>query len=70
MTTAASFTTDGAYRWAERFGGAEYDVGGAIAVATSCRVVVVGNYQGTLDIGGNPLVGAGSDNTFVAEFVR
>ncbi len=66
----ASFAADGSYRWAKGFGNAEDELGTAIAVDPSCHVVIVGEFEGTLDIGGNPVGSTGSDGAFVAQFER
>ncbi|MBI5514994.1 MAG: SBBP repeat-containing protein [Deltaproteobacteria bacterium] len=56
----------GAHRWSRRFGDAEQQVGTSIALDRSGNVVIAGNFQGTVDFGGRPLVCAGGDDIFVA----
>ncbi len=65
----ASFDTNGNYRWAESFGNPQLQTGVGIAVDSSCHVVIVGQYQGTFDFGGNPIADAGAGvDTYVAKF--
>ena len=66
----ASFDPSGNYRWANRFGNQQDQAGSGVAVDTSCHVVIVGDFQGTVDFGGNPLVSTGGSDTFVATFDR
>jgi hypothetical protein len=51
------------------FGGPLADAGLAVATDAQGDVVVVGRFQGTIDLGGGPLASAGSDDLFVAKYL-
>ena len=64
----AKYDASGAHQWSQGFGSPGFDEGDAVAVDGSGNVVVTGNYQGTMDFGGGPLVSAGSNDIFLAKF--
>jgi hypothetical protein len=58
----------GATRWSHRVGGSQGDVGRAIAADSQGNVFVVGTFEGTAEVGGVPMTGAGMLDVFVAKF--
>ncbi|APR88264.1 Hypothetical protein A7982_13613 [Minicystis rosea] len=64
----AKLDTAGAGVWARRFGDASAQSVAAIAVTSTGNIVIAGQFQGTVDFGGGPLVSAGSADIFVAEY--
>lgn len=59
----------GAHVWSKRFGDAASQSGQGLAVdRTSGAVAIAGTFQGTLDLGGGPLVCAGAEDAFLAVF--
>jgi hypothetical protein len=59
----------GVAQWAKSFVGGTNDGETSRAVAVSAgKVAIVGDYQGTINLGGGPLVAVGGIDTFVAEF--
>lgn len=64
----AKFTADGAHVWSRRFGDANMQTAGALAVDAAGNVVIAGSFWGTTDFGGGPLVSAGNADVFVASF--
>jgi hypothetical protein len=64
----AKFDANGAHLWSRRFGDAEFQGGGSIATAGLDHIVIAGALNGTLDLGGGPLISAGDPDIFVAEF--
>jgi len=54
--------------WSARYGDADYDAVRDIAVDSDGNVIVVGNFQGTINLGGGPLYSAGSFDIFLAKF--
>jgi hypothetical protein len=62
------FGASGNHVWSKRFGGPSGSQNGnALAVDGSGNIVVAGNFAGTVDFGGGPLVGAGLYDIYVAE---
>src|SRR5690606_3270640 len=53
--------------WTQRFGGPGEDVGNAVFVDDKGNVLVAGLFTGEVMIGQTRLVGAGSDDAFVAK---
>lgn len=65
----AKFGPDGAHLWSQRFGDERTQEGLDLAITPTGRVVVVGTHQGTLELGGDPLVSPGEfASGFYAEF--
>src|SRR5207245_1125833 len=58
----------GAHMWSVSFGGAQDDFGQGIAVDGAGDVVVVGYFQGTVDLGRGALSSAGGQAVFVARY--
>ena len=61
----ARYSPDGVPLVAQRFGGADFDAGNAVAVDRSGRPVVTGSYRLGVDFGGGMLGGAGMDDIFL-----
>ena len=62
---------DGAHVWSRRFGSSGTDTALALAVDPAGNVLVAGTFQGTVDLGGGPLVAAGGSSDqdlFVAKY--
>ncbi len=53
--------------WSVRFGDAQTQHGTGVAVGSTGEVVVIGSFQGTVDLGGGPLASAGSRDVVVAK---
>lgn len=66
----ATYDSDGVLLDARRFGGAQDDVGTAIAYDRRGRLVVAGVFQDKIRIEGRALAGKGAHNLFVARFAR
>ncbi|HEV8198771.1 MAG TPA: nucleotide-binding protein, partial [Candidatus Polarisedimenticolia bacterium] len=62
----AEYTSAGAPLWSKRFGDTSDDIGASLAFDRSGRVVVTGDYYGTIDFGGGALVSVGGGNMFLA----
>lgn len=58
---------DGSAIWAVRMGSTGTDRGAGVAVDGAGDVLVTGRFQGTVNLGGVPLVSAGMDDIFVAK---
>jgi hypothetical protein len=63
----AKYSAAGALVWVRRFGGAGGDVWVG-ATDELGNVMVVGEFQGTVDFGGGPLTSAGSSDIVVAKY--
>ena len=61
----ARYAGDGTPLGAQRFGGADFDAGNAVAVDAGGRPVVTGCYRLGVDFGGTPLAAAGMDDIFL-----
>src|SRR6059058_1299237 len=61
----ARYAADGTPLGAQRFGGADFDAGTAVAVDGGGRPVVTGAYRLGVDFGGTPLTAAGMDDIFL-----
>jgi len=57
----------GAHVWSKRFGGVDGDGGTDITFDTEGNLVLVGRFEGAIDLGGNVLTSAGLDDVFVAK---
>jgi hypothetical protein len=62
----AEYTSAGTPLWSKRFGDTSDDTGASVAFDRSGRVVVTGDYDGTIDFGGGGLVSVGGGNMFLA----
>jgi hypothetical protein len=62
------YSSAGAHVWSKRLGGSGYDLGGSVAVDGAGNVVVVGTFEGTINLGGGSLTSAGERDLFVAKF--
>ncbi len=59
---------DGGHLWSRAAGSTGPDIGKSVAVDHSGNVVVVGEFERTVNLGGSPLTSAGTDNLFVAKY--
>jgi hypothetical protein len=64
----AQYDGTGNHLWSQRFGDASGQEGNCVAVDGSGNVIVTGDFQGTVDFGGGPLVSTGEVDLFVAKF--
>lgn len=64
----AKYNSGGAHQWSKRFGSGNSDLGSAIVADGSGNVLVTGQFSGTVDFGGGPLVGVGNGEVFVAKY--
>lgn len=65
----AKLAPDGAHLWSARYGDAAQQEGqNAVVHPTTGAIALTGNFRGTLDLGGDPLVSAGDKDVFVAVF--
>ncbi len=64
----AKFDDAGLIQWANRYGDAAQQDVWDLAVDPSDRIVVVGDFFGTIDFGGTPLYNPSSRDVFVARF--
>ena len=65
----AKYAADtGAHLWSRRIGGTSTEVSNALATDAAGNVVVVGNFNGTVDFGGGPLTSAGQADIFVVKY--
>jgi hypothetical protein len=58
----------GAHVWSKRFGSTGTDMGTAVGTDSLGNVVMVGSFDGTIDLGGGPFTSAGGRDLFVAKF--
>jgi hypothetical protein len=64
----AKFASDGKHIWSRKFGDASTQAVRAIAVDPDGNIVVVGEFEGALDLGEGSLTSAGETDIFVAKF--
>src|SRR6185436_4506487 len=64
----AKYSSSGAYLWSKRFGATGSDIGFGIGVDASGNVLVIGQFQGTVDFGGGSLISAGGTDIFIAKY--
>jgi hypothetical protein len=64
----AKFDADGNHIWSQEFGGSGYDYGRDIAVDGAGSVILVGDFQESVDFGGGSLASAGSSDFVVAKY--
>jgi Beta-propeller repeat len=65
---AVSYTTGGAYRWHKVIGGTGVDRGQAVTTDTSGNVIVVGDFEDTMDLGGGMLSAGAGRSMFIARY--
>ncbi|MCY1070622.1 SBBP repeat-containing protein [Nannocystis sp. RBIL2] len=63
----ARFTPTGAHVWSRRFGGSDYQLGGAIDLDADGNAYVTGWFWDSIDAGTGPLVSTGADDLFLAK---
>jgi hypothetical protein len=67
-----SLTPDGSFRWAKTFGGLFGDAGRTVAVDPSGRLIVTGDFGGTMNLaqcpGSDPMISPGKLDIFVLSF--
>ena len=64
----AKYQPSGTHLWSQRFGSTVFDQGNGISADGAGNVFLTGGFSGTVDFGGGPLVGAGSEEIFVAKY--
>lgn len=64
----ASFSSAGAHRWSQHFGGTAFDGGAAIARDPDDNLYLTGRFSFDASFGGNELSSAGSTDVFIASF--
>jgi hypothetical protein len=64
----AAFDPSGAPLWSKPFGDAQDQVAFSVAIGPSGNIALAGLFQGTINLGGGPLVSAGSYDAFVGVF--
>ncbi len=63
----AKFDASGGHLWSKRFGDVNPQSVSGVAVDGAGNIVLVGSFNGTVDLGGGPLVSAGTVDVFVAK---
>lgn len=63
-----SFRVDGSHRFSRRFGASSFDSGRAVAVNRAGNVYLAGQFEGTIDLGGELLTSAGGADAFIASY--
>jgi hypothetical protein len=64
----AKYDGAGNHLWSRRYGSRDDDVGWDIAVDWADNILLTGAIEGTVDLGGGPLAGAGFADIFVAKY--
>jgi hypothetical protein len=64
----AKLTSAGVHAWSKRFGGSGLDSAAGIAVDAMGNVVIVGDFEGTINVGTTMLTSAGMSDVVVAQF--
>jgi hypothetical protein len=64
----AKYNSNGALQWSQRFGSTGGETALALTVDGAGSVVMVGQFNLTVDFGGGPLVSAGGTDVFVAKY--
>lgn len=64
----AKYNSNGVHRWSKRFGSTGTDLPAAVAVDHEGNVFLGGEFNGTVDFGGDPLTSAGVGDMIVAKF--
>jgi hypothetical protein len=62
----ARFDNNGAHTWSKIFGGPNAEWVRALGVAANGDLVIVGNFEGALDLGGGPLMGSSGKQSYAA----
>ncbi len=62
------FDSDGEHVWSDRFGDSEGQYSSEITLAENGDILLAGEFNGTLDLGGEPRVSTGETDVFVARF--
>ncbi len=64
----ASFDGDGGHRWSRAFGSPTSDAARSVAIDAAGAVIITGDTQGAIDLGGGLLTSAGAQDVIVAKF--
>jgi hypothetical protein len=64
----AKYDASGVHLWSNRFGSTEIDHAYSVSADNSGNVFVTGEFQGTVNFGGNDLTSAGDHDIFLAKF--
>lgn len=64
----AKYAGNGAFQWANRYGGTGDDYGYGIATDAEGNLAITGYFQLTADFGGDPIVGKGQFDVFLAQY--
>jgi hypothetical protein len=62
------YSSTGGHLWSKRFGSTATDQGTGVSTDTSGNVIVVGTFNGSINLGGGGLTSAGGRDMFVAKF--
>jgi hypothetical protein len=62
------YSSTGSHVWSKRFGAADYEMAGAVAVDSNGKIALVGNFRGNVDLGAGLLTYHGSSDMFIAQF--
>ena len=64
----AKLNADGTHVWSQRFGTAGDQLGNAVRVGAGGNVVLIGDFNGNLDVGSGAMTSAGGTDIYVASF--
>ena len=64
----SKFDSDGNHVWSRGFGDGEFDTVADVAVDSLGSSIITGNFRGSVDFGGGPLVSTGDADAFVAKY--
>jgi hypothetical protein len=64
----ARYTGAGAHVWSEKLGGTLEDYGTSVAIDAADNLTLAGYFDGTTNVGGGPLVSAGTEDVFLARY--
>lgn len=64
----AKLSPSGAHLWSDRYGDDVSQYAMSVTAAADDSLIAVGRFEGTMDLGGNPLVSAGAEDGFVGRF--
>jgi hypothetical protein len=65
---AAKYDTNGLHVWSRRLGGSDNETAYAVTADVSGNIIVTGDFVGSADFGGGPLVSAGWRDIFVVKY--